>query len=344
MHIPEEVIHASGMLPVVVLASDEGTALADTRLQVIVCSVVRSALDMGMRGHLDFLAGVAFADTCDSLQAISEVWRKNCQPRFLHFVGLPLQLHRSSAVTFLREQLQRLAHSLEAIGGRPVTEEALRASIAVYEENRGLMRRLYRLRRGNPSLLRAEDMLNVSVAAMTMPKERHSAWLRDLLASLEIQAGHSEDGGDRVRLVLSGSLCDNPDADLVRLVEELGAVVVDDDLYTGGRYFAGAVPANGHPLDGIAARYLSMPPCPTKHDPRRDLGDYLVGLAREGRAHGIVVLQVKFCEPHAFDCPHLRRQFEAAGLPYLIVETEQEGGAIGQIRTRLQAFIETIGG
>lgn len=345
MHIPEEVIHASGALPVVVLASDEGTALADTRLQVIVCSVVRSALNMGMSGELDFLDGVAFADTCDSLQAISEVWRQNCRPRFVHFVGLPLQLHQPSAAPFLRRQLAKLGEAMQAIGGTPVTADALRQSIAVYNENRSLMQLLYQLRRNNPALLRTADVLNVTVAGMTMPKELHSAWLRELLPALEAQTAQQGAGsGQHVRVVLSGSLCDNPDADLVGLVEELGAVVVDDDLYTGGKYFATEVATDGDPLDAIAARHLNMPPCPSKHDPRRDLGDYLIGLSRAAAADGIIVLQVKFCEPHAFDCPHLREKFDAAGLPYLFIETEQEGGSLGQIRTRLQAFIETIGG
>lgn len=345
MHIPEEVIHAGGALPVVVLASDEGTALADTRLQVIVCSVVRSALNMGMSGELDFLDGIAFADTCDSFQAVSEVWRKNCRPQFVHFVGLPLQLDRPSAAAFLRQQLARLGEAVQAVGGRPVTADALRQSIAVYNDNRALVQQLYRLRRANPTLLRTADLLNVAVAGMVMPKEVHSAWLRELLPDLEAQAGQQGPAAGRpVRVVLSGSLCDNPDADLVSLIEDLGAVVVDDDLYTGSKYFAGEAPPNGDPLDAIVARYLNAPPCPTKYDPRQNLADYLIGLARAADAEGIIVLQVKFCEPHAFDLPNLRQKFDAAGLPYLFVETEQEGGSLGQIRTRLQAFVETLGG
>ena len=130
--------------------------------------------------------------------------------------------------------------------------------------------------------------------------------------------------------------------DVLDLVEELGAVVVDDDLYVGSRYFATQVDETLDPIEALAAKFIENIPCPTKYDPSKDWGDYLVSMARRSRAGGVVIFMAKFCEPHGFDYPHLKDKLSDAGIPHLLLQTDHSGPS-GQIRTRLQAFIELIG-
>jgi benzoyl-CoA reductase/2-hydroxyglutaryl-CoA dehydratase subunit BcrC/BadD/HgdB len=142
---------------------------------------------------------------------------------------------------------------------------------------------------------------------------------------------------------LTGSLCESPPERLLELVESVGGLVVDDDLYVGSRYFLNLVPDAANPLEALADAYLNMVcPCPTRIYPRLALGDYLVEKAARAGAKGIVVLIVKYCEAHNYTYPHMRRRFEAAGIPHLKIETEHETVALEQAKTRLQAFVEMI--
>jgi len=126
-------------------------------------------------------------------------------------------------------------------------------------------------------------------------------------------------------------------------VEELGALVVDDDLYVGRRYFQTLVNDQEEPLVALARRYIEDVPCPTKYNPNKDWGEYLLRLCREAKADGVFIILIKYCEPHALDYPRLKQRLSQDNVPHLLIETDHSG-ATGQIRTRLQAFIEILQG
>jgi benzoyl-CoA reductase/2-hydroxyglutaryl-CoA dehydratase subunit BcrC/BadD/HgdB len=185
-------------------------------------------------------------------------------------------------------------------------------------------------------------MLSAVVAGMVMPKEEHGALLEKLLARLASEQPVSQG----IKVVLAGSLCDDPAAEVLAMIEELGGMVVDDDLYTGYKYFAADAPEEGDPLVALARRHASGIPCPTRHDTSRakDPADHLLRMVADSGAQAAIILLVKFCEPHGFDYPYLRQRLEAAGVPHFLIETEHEMSNLGQVRTRLQAFIEMLGG
>jgi benzoyl-CoA reductase/2-hydroxyglutaryl-CoA dehydratase subunit BcrC/BadD/HgdB len=95
--------------------------------------------------------------------------------------------------------------------------------------------------------------------------------------------------GKRKKIFLSGHLCQRPKPDLIDLIEEAGGVIVDDDLYTGFRYYAGDAPVNGNPLEALAKLYLdeSMP-VPTRADKKSRWNEFLVRRARESGASGVM--------------------------------------------------------
>jgi benzoyl-CoA reductase/2-hydroxyglutaryl-CoA dehydratase subunit BcrC/BadD/HgdB len=92
----------------------------------------------------------------------------------------------------------------------------------------------------------------------------------------------------------------------------------------------------------LAARYLARGLCPAKHGGLEARAGNLVRLARATAADGVVLVTLKFCDPHAFDLPHLAAALDAQGIPYLLVEIEEGNGTGGQLRTRLEAFVERL--
>ena len=165
-----------------------------------------------------------------------------------------------------------------------ISEQALQNSIDIYNENRELMTDLYDLRRERPEIMTAKEMVTVNVASMLMPKEEHSALLKILIPALDERKSPIDNADGRTRLVMSGSLCEAPPDELLDITEELGGIIVDDDLYTGSRYFLTKVPLCSNPIEGLADAYLHMvSPCPTRIYPKLELGPYLVNMVKKGK-------------------------------------------------------------
>jgi benzoyl-CoA reductase/2-hydroxyglutaryl-CoA dehydratase subunit BcrC/BadD/HgdB len=122
-----------------------------------------------------------------------------------------------------------------------------------------------------------------------------------------------------------------------------GAFVAADDYAAVGRRVPLSLPAGGgDPLDTLAAKAFTMPPCPTRGGDQDMRMEYLENLYRRSGAAGLVVHVQKFCEPELFDVPAIRRRFARIGAPLLYLEGELEASLSGQVVNRLEAFVEMV--
>ena len=336
---PEEIIHAAGFLPVRILSAPTTVSLAAKHLQSYSCSLVQSSLEAALRGDLNFLDGTVFPHTCDSIQRLSDIWSENIRFSFHWDVVLPVKLHTESARTYLIQELARFRKGLEEFTGHPIADEDLKKSISLFNQNRALLRELYRLRIADPGRFTAGEILSIVQCATFMPKEEFNPKLKELLKA----PGSPQQAADhKLRLFISGSVCNH--AQVFDLFDNSGASVVGDDLCTGWRYFSEDAPANGSPVEALAGRLIRRVPCPCKHNPELDRGDDLLQRVEEARAQGVVFLLLKFCDPHAFDYPYLKDRLAARKIPSLLLEIEPGSMPLGALDTRLKAFIETLGG
>lgn len=340
MYVPEEIMHAAGMLPVVLLGSSDGIFQADLHNHPYLCHSTHSNFDLALRGNFDFLDLVIFSDFCFTVNTISEVWQFNNPSACYHHLFVPKNLGRTNAMKNLSEQFFRLRASIEKLSCQTIDDDALRQSISVYDHNRKLFHRLYQLRRVNPKLLTARDMATVVAASMLMPKEEHNQLLSELLVQAETIPHTSN---DQPRLVVTGYLCDMPELDVLDLIEEAGAVVSDDDLYVGRRYCNTLTEESINPMEALVQRYLNDVPCPTKYDSKRDWSDYILNLVEDAQAEAVVIVSTKWCHVQNIKLPGLSNRLSTQGIPNLVMETDYTG-ATGQMRTRLEAFIEMLRG
>jgi benzoyl-CoA reductase/2-hydroxyglutaryl-CoA dehydratase subunit BcrC/BadD/HgdB len=125
-------------------------------------------------------------------------------------------------------------------------------------------------------------------------------------------------------------------------VEAAGGLVVWDDLCTGTRYFEREPPPSATGLEAVAARLLRRPLCPAKHAGLGTRSEDLLQAVREHRAQGVIFVQLKFCDPHSFDHPHLKEALDAADIPSMLYEIDEQSFSGGQLATRVQAFIEML--
>jgi len=340
MYVPEEIIHAAGVLPVTLLGSDESVTLARSYLHSFLCHPVLSNFDHFLKGGLDFVDGLVFPDICDQEKRVASVWRLHSTLPLFHFVRLPKRLHSAGGKEHLVRELTRLRSALEDFCCRKVPEDELRRSISVYNASRSLLSQIYKLRRDSPGALSTAELSTVVTAGMLMPKEEYNALLSDYL---RWKQAHTSSAEDRIRLAIVGNPCEDLEPGMGQMIEGLGGVVVDDDIFTGGRYFGSPVLEEGDPLNALAEGYLQGIACPTKHDSTRNWSDHVLGVLSQSKASGVVVLLPKNCEIYAFEYPYLRKRLNEASVPHLLLECDHSG-ATGATRTRLEAFIEMLRG
>ncbi len=340
---PEEMIHAAGMLPVCLWGAEIPVRLADAKLQSFACSVARTSLELGLSGTLSVCDAFVFPSTCDAFQNLSEVWKATMHKPCFE-VTFPRGTDSSPARRYLERELERFRRDLEAFSGVTVDEAALGKSLQVYADHRRLMRELDRARARHPGFLSARQTMEVVLSASFLPKEAHADLVRSLLASVPEAGSGAEktpaQGRGPVRLYLTGVMA-RPAA-IPAALEELGVWVVGDDLGLGSLYYAIEIPEGGSRQAALAEGYLRYPPCSTIHRPSPARATELIGRVRRRGAEGVLILATKFCEPEFFDAPQLREDLNTAGIPSILLETELGMAAPASVRTRVEAFVETL--
>jgi benzoyl-CoA reductase subunit C len=334
---PEEMVQATGFLPVRVLSSRDTISLASRHLQNYSCSLVQSSLESALRGELSYLDGTVFPHTCDSIQRLSDIWAENLRFPFHWDLVLPVKLHTESARTYLIHELRRFRKGLEDFAGRPVSDEDLQKAIALFNENRSLLREISRHQAQYPGRILPSDLYVLIKTAHFMAKEDQNPLLKEFVAKLG--DGQPSPSG-LPRLFLVGSVCDQPR--MYGLVESCGASLVGDDLCTGWRYFSEDVSLQEEPIAALADRLIRKVPCPCKFNPEIDRADRLLQRVKAAGTQGVVFLLLKFCDPHAFDYPYLKEKLDKEKIPSLLLEIEPGGLPLGAMETRLSAFVETL--
>jgi bzd-type benzoyl-CoA reductase N subunit len=338
-YTPEELIVAAGGVPFRLFGTTEDISLADKHLQSYCCSLVRGGLEDALRENLSFLAGAVFPHTCDSIQRLSDIWRLNAGFPFHIDVVLPVKLDTPSARTYMIDVLTGCQANLEAALGVQITPERLHHAISLYNDIRGTLGDIYRLRSANPGVISAGDLYHVLKASMIMDRDELLPLLHALRDELKAgaKAAPSKDGR---RVILSGGICNHPD--IYTILEESGAQVIWDDLCAGTRYFEGQLEENIDPIEAIADRYITRMICPAKHLTMTARGEHLVNLAKVQKAAGVIFLFLKFCDPHSFDYPYLKKFLDDAGVPNILLEVEAQLPSDAQLRTRFETFVDML--
>jgi len=340
MNFPREVAHAAGVLPVLLQESREPDTMGRHLLAEFYCGFTRNLADSAAKGSLDYCDGFFVADHCTQLLGAVDVVRAEVPGSPVFLGQLPPSLTDDWARGEARRMMRTFVEEMASFAGTPVDNTALSRSIALSNENRKLLRALFAARRAGNAVLSSPQLQAVVKSGMVMDLAEHTPLLRRVVAGL---ADVARD--DRVRLHLSGHLCHAPRPELLAAIEECGAIVVDDDLFTGARWFSTDVAEDGDPVEALAGWYLERDrtaPCPTRVKHEADWEDTLVDAVEASGAEGVIVLMVRFCEPHMLYYPELRKRLNERGIPHLLLETEHEGLPVETVQTRVEALLERI--
>lgn len=338
--LPEELFMAAGLLPFRMRATGSvGTDSGDSYFTNNNCTFVRHCFSLALEGGYDFLDGVVVINSCDQIRRIYDNWIRKVDTPFVEIVALP----RSSGpdqIKWFSEEFQRLKSRIEAHFGVEITSEALHEAIALMNETRKLQRELYDLRKRERPPITGAETLVVMVAGTALPKARYNELLRELLAELQ---GRDLGRDYRARLMVTGGILDDPS--WIAAVEEVGGLVVTDGTCFGGRLMTGSVDARASdPLEALARYYLAdRPSCPRMIDTQVKRRDFTVEMARAFGCDGIIGEKMMFCDMWQVEQFMMTMDLREAEIPFLKLEREYITSGTGQLKTRVQAFIEAMG-
>jgi benzoyl-CoA reductase subunit C len=335
-YTPEELIYATGIIPVRIRGSSENVELADAHINSFCCSFMRSALDQALKGRYSYLDGMVFPKTCDMTRGMYSIWTRDVKIPHYYYLPIPGRT-TDAAVEFFTEELKLFKESLEKYTGQKISDNSLKQAIKVYNENRKLLKDIYKLRLQDNPPVSGSQIFGVTMSGLILPKEQHSEMLRRVLK--DIPSPQSSPDG-KMRLMVAGNTFEN--IELLQAIEESGGDVVIDDIDTGTRYFWSTVDEKAEPLRALSERYLREIPCPCKHPAERRL-DRMLELAKEYRVKGIILVIQKFCDAQLYDRPWLESSLKEKGYPVLVVEHSDLGWSGGKFKTMVQAFIEMLG-
>jgi len=207
VYVPREIVHAAGMLPVGILGGGDQLEViqGDAYYQSYICRIPRSTIELGLSGRLDCLDGMLFPSICDVIRNLSGMWQIMFKDKYVKYFDVPQNFEDGIGGEFYIHEMQLLREDLGKLAGKPVTDDALRASIAVYNENRRAMGELYAYRAAKPWQTPTSEVYLVSRAGMMLPPEEHTQLVREYIAATDAVERPKR---DNARIVLTGSFCE----------------------------------------------------------------------------------------------------------------------------------------
>jgi len=335
-YFPLELIDAAGGYPVQLWGNNLPIENADGYLQSYCCSVARSMLELELRGIAQMVKAYAFTSLCDTLINLREVYRR-IFPKPTVELSIPITRTVEARHSYLNSVVKSVTEGLEAVTGRSITSDALASSAEIYGRMRALQRRLYRIRRETPGIVKSHDFYTVIKAGFFLPPDTYSLMLETLLDSLDGQAGVGCSGP---KLLLSGMVFDP--VEIHKIFDETGARIVDDDFANGWRTVSKNTLQTGNLVEGITEYLFNPAPCCCIYNPDNDRHAYLLNKAKTSGADGVLFWYTKFCEPDAFDRPQLMKHLKDAGIPVAFIDLELTMNNFDAVRTRINAFCEML--
>jgi benzoyl-CoA reductase subunit C len=337
VYFPEEIAHAAGMLPFKLRGAPVEATHADSRFGSYLCSIVKTSLEIVLthRVRVDLFVTHPI---CDAARNLAGIWGRNfefpCQ-----ILYLPQNANSAHAAEYLTGEYRRLQGVIEEVAGRYVTEDALRRSIAVFNENRALLRELYRIKRETPWKVTAEDAYVLLAAGGLIPREEHNALLSRVLPLIEAREIKAQ---DRIRIVYEGGFCEQPPLDLIRAIGR-SCYIVDDDLLIGLRWILGDVSTDGAPLERLAEAYLRRSSySPVQHDLDKPKEKMLLRRIADAKAQAAIITAAKMCEPGLEEQVAYTHALDQAGIPYFVSEFEENMSSFEHLEIQLETFVENL--
>ena len=347
IYVPEEIVLALGAIPVALCG---GTSLsipyAEKLLPRDICPLVKSTVGLALSNTCPYspIEDLAVGETtCDAKKKTWDLLAKNGD---LYVIELPQKKGARDRDLWF-EEVSQFKSRLERLTGRTLDPERLAGAVRLMNRKRRALARLNDFRKEANPPLSGLDALVVMQGALLDDAARFTQRLEALNDELEdrVRRGIGVASERAKRIMISGCPSVLGNWKLHALVESAGAIVVCDETCTGSRYYENLVEEDRSGLEAriaaIADRYLKIEcSCFSPNDERIDS---ILRLAREHRVDGVVQYVLQYCHTYNVEAVAVAAALKDAGVPSLKVVTDYAESDTGQLRLRVDAFLEGLG-
>jgi benzoyl-CoA reductase/2-hydroxyglutaryl-CoA dehydratase subunit BcrC/BadD/HgdB len=350
LFVPEELIYAAGGRPVRLCSGAyESVEIGEDYIPEVACPMVKSEFGLSTLPVLDFFQQcemVVMPASCDWKVKMAEMLNEHVP---VHMMDMPRVKEEESSRTFWLEEVKRLTKHIEKTTGVRITRRRLKQSIQMIQRAQVEFHRFHRIRKHIPAVIYGRDALEVMNAYFYDHAEDWTEAVSKLNDELEqrirdqVQVAKS----DAARILLTGSPMVFPNWKVPTIIEELDGVLVADEFCTSNRYLNDMVAVDeGTKTDmmhAIADRYLLPSTCPIFSN-TVDRKDRLLQLIDDYKVEGVIYHILKGCHPYDVETKIIENMMEEKGVPMLKIETDYSPQDVEQLRTRIEAFQETLKG
>ena len=337
---PQELAIAMGAAVVSLCAtSDETIPAAELDLPKNLCPLIKSSYGFGKTDKCPFFY---FSDlvvgetTCDGKKKMYEYLG---QFKPVHVMQLPNQVSEEG-ITFYRNEIVKMKEKLETFFEVTITEDDIRKAIKVKNAERSAIKRLYSVMKNDPAPISGEDLMNTLVGT-TFNFDRESIPIQmDALVEKIEKEGNKE--GKKPRILVTGCPMGGATMKVIKAIEEAGAVVVAYDNCTGAKAVEENVDESiADVYEALARKYMNIG-CSVM-SPNNNRLKLISELIDDYKVDGVIDMELHAC--HTYNVEKLtieRFVTEEKNIPYIQVETDYSQADVGQLKTRLSAFVEML--
>lgn len=340
-YTPLELINAAGVshLRLFKSGSTDIVASGEQITQSVFCDFTKGILGAFKEGDPLYrvLDKVYTFYTCDCIKKVSEAIGQFFAPTDIFI--LPRLKDRESSRRYYRSEIMNFKQDLERLSGNEVTESEIRRQIALNNKLKVVLKKISELRKRNNPPLTGQDFLDLIKGYYYLPPEELLLFYEEIYHKL---AAIPDQGERKIRLLMSGGIVADGDRRLLELIEEeIGARVVAEDHCTGLKNVYHTISEDGDPYQALADGYLDQAPC-ARMKPLQDRVDFSGKLAEEYNVDGILYVYLKFCPCYGQTKHEFFRHFQKLGIPVLEIPVDYSKSDQGQLKTRIEAFIEVL--
>lgn len=341
--VPEELIHASGAIPVGLIhgGSPEAVDASHYAAVRLLCPYSKSVfgywvLEQPYFRLIDLLVAPI---TCNHLRRSADMWEYFTGVEVFK-LGIPHEHDAPHAVEYYLDALKRLKIRLEELTGKEISSERLAGSIELYNRLRSSLRKISDLRKNDPSPVKGSDFISLNQASYyTDP-----AAMLKILNSFQKEAENRKPSGEtKPRVLLSGPILAMGDNKVTGLIEDSGGEIVIEQIDEGVRFYWENISLQGDLLKNMADKYLkNRVPCAFQGQGTQERFNFIEKQARDFQAQGMIWYQLKFCETYDVESFFLQQNMEKAGIPILKLDSDYDPADRGQFKTRIETFLEIV--
>ena len=337
-YTPVELIRAAGFHPIRIKGSDKESSSANEVLCGNICPYIKAVVDQKITGNLEDFKGIVFVNSCDGMRRLYDAWIKLDEGKktFNYILDIPKNTD-DAAVYYYANLLKKFKEKLEAYFTLKIHHDDINQSISKYNAVREKVQLFLQKYWSGYIGQSGYEIFSLLKKGVNVLPEKFQEYLSHVMKQKE----DVRDTRDIPRLFVWGSIMENER--IMKVVEDAGAKVVAEDLCNGSRSFDAQINISNDPILSIARRYIKRAPCSRMVNVFERVNNVL-SIMQEKSIHGAIYHTLKFCDHNLLDYPVIKKTFHEKNIPLLHLNCDYTMSSEGQIKTRVEAFLEQLTG